>query len=77
MSSCTSVDSDGGCELGAADPDPLVLVGVVADDPGALQLVDLVEQVDVALDEPERPQQPGDLLELLAVVLGQLVLGRR
>ena len=41
--------------------------------PLPLQLVGLLEQVDVALDQAERPQQPGALLDLLAVLVGQVV----
>ena len=61
-------------QLGAADPDPLVVLRVVADDPGLAELVEALQQVVLALEQPDRPQHRRVVGQVGPVLVGQLVL---
>ena len=63
-----------GCQLLPTDRDPLVLERVVGKGPAGAEVVDGFEQVHVAGEQPERPHQSGELLDLRAVLRGELLL---
>ena len=61
-------------QLVAADPDHLVLVGVEADDARTGQLIARLEEIDLAVEQADCPEQPLVVLDVCAVLLGQVAV---